>query len=201
MHADLAAVEHGEPEDVAVLRWARAHDLGEEAHADPHDLARLAALEGLALGGLLGAQLRVADGVHRLLHGGVIVAGVVLPAERRLVGKLLAPDEVLQAQLGRVHAELLRQNIHAALDGVGGFGDPQRAAVGHTARRLVGVDGIDHRVGDGEIVGARDDGEEAGRELGRVGAGIEAAVVGDHVCTRRPVTLPSLVAAISVVMW
>ena len=41
-------------------------DLGEEADADPHDLARLAALEGVALGGLLGAQLRVADGVHHL---------------------------------------------------------------------------------------------------------------------------------------
>ena len=146
-----------------------------------HDLARLAALEGLALGGLLGAQLLVADGLHRLVHGGVIVAGVVFPAERRLVGKLLAPDEVLQAQLGRIHAELLRQDVHAALDGVGGLRDPQRAAVGDAARRLVGVDGIHHRVGDGKIVGARDDGEEAGRELGRVGAGIEAAVVGDRV--------------------
>src|SRR5262245_25425458 len=69
-----------------------------------------------SLGRLLGAQLLVADGLQRLVHGGVVVAGVVFPAERRLIGKLLAPDEVLEPQLGRVHAQLLGQDVHAAFD-------------------------------------------------------------------------------------
>jgi hypothetical protein len=48
MHADLGRIEHGDAEDVAILRWPRADDLGEEGDADAHDLARLAALEGFA---------------------------------------------------------------------------------------------------------------------------------------------------------
>ncbi len=52
---DLAAVEHGDAEDVAVLRRAGTDDLGEERDAEPHDLARLAAPERLALFGLLAA--------------------------------------------------------------------------------------------------------------------------------------------------
>ena len=73
-----------------VARRAGADDLGEEGDADPHQLARLAALEGLLLRLLLGAKLLVADRVHRLLEGGLVVAGIVLPAERRRVGELLA---------------------------------------------------------------------------------------------------------------
>src|SRR5499426_3420180 len=48
------------------------------------------------------AQLPVADGVHRLLQGDVVVAGIVLPPERRRVGELLAADQVLHAQFGRI---------------------------------------------------------------------------------------------------
>ena len=136
------------PEHIAVLGGPGADDFGKEAEADAHDLARLAALERLALGRLLGAQRLVVDGVQRLVHGGVIVARIVLPTQRRLIGKLLALDEVLQPQLGRVHAELLRQNIHAALDGVGGFRHAQRAAIGNPARCLVGVDAVDRHVGE-----------------------------------------------------
>src|SRR5262249_24760020 len=89
MHADSAAVEHFQPEDVEVLRGARAHDLGKARNADAHQLAALALL------GLLAPQLRIADRVHRLLQGAAVVAAVVLPAQRRLVGELLGLDEVL----------------------------------------------------------------------------------------------------------
>ena len=34
---------------------------------------------------------------------------------------------------------------------------------------------------DREVIGARDDGEETGRKLRGIGAGIEAAVVGEHM--------------------
>ena len=95
MDADLAGIEHRNAENVAILRRARADDLGEERHADPHELARLAALERVLLGLLLLAQLAIVGGVERLLHGGVIVAGIVFPPERRIVRKLLALDEIL----------------------------------------------------------------------------------------------------------
>src|SRR5262249_59050843 len=94
MHADLAAVEHLQAENVEVLGRARADDLGEARDADAHELAALAHL------GLLPAQLRVADRVHRLLERAAVVAAVVLPAERRLVGKLLRLDEVLHPEVG-----------------------------------------------------------------------------------------------------
>ncbi len=160
---------------------AGADDLGEEGNADAHDLAGLAALEGGALFRLLLAQSGVVDRLHRLLHGGVIVAGIIFPAERRVIGELLGPDEVLQPQFGRIHAELLRQDIHAALDAIGRLGDPERAAIGDAARRLVGVDAVDRQMGDREVIGAGDDVEEAGRPFRRIGAGVEGAVIGQHM--------------------
>ena len=65
---------------------------------------------------LLLAQLLVVDRLHRLAHGGLIVAGIVLPAERRGVRELLAADQVLHAEVGRIHAELLRHDVHGPLD-------------------------------------------------------------------------------------
>ena len=143
MDADLGGVEHGDAENVAGARRTGADDLGEEGDADAHQLARLAALERLALGFLLFAQLLVVDRLHRLVHGGLIVAGIVLPAERRGVGELLAADQILHAEFGRIHAELLRHDVHGALDAIGRFGDAERAAIGDAARRLVGIDAVD----------------------------------------------------------
>ena len=150
MDADLAGIEHRDAENVAVLRRARADDLGEEGDADAHQFARLAALERLLLRLLLLAQLAVVGGVERLLHGGVIVAGIVFPAERRLVGELLALDEVLHAEVDRIDAELLRHDVHRALDRIGDLGDAERAAIGDAARRLVGVDAVDREMRDRE---------------------------------------------------
>ena len=157
MDADLGAVEHRNAENVTVLRWARPDDFGEESDADAHELARLAAPERLLLRLLFGAQLRVADRVHRLLQGGVIVAGIVFPAERRLIGELLAPDEILHPEFGRVDAELLGEDVHRPLDAIGGFGDAERAAIGDAARRLVGVDAVDLAMRDRKVVRAGDD--------------------------------------------
>ncbi len=185
MDADFRGIEHGDAENVAGARRAGADDLGEEGDADAHHFAGLAALERLALCLLLGAQLFVVDRLHRLVHGGVIVAGIVLPAERRGVRELLAPDQVLDAKLRRIHAELLRHDVHGALDAVSGFGDAERAAIGDAARRLVGIDAVDQAIRRREIVGAADDAEQARRPFGGIGAGVERAVVGDGVAAHR----------------
>ena len=130
---------------------------------------------------LLLAQAGVIDRLHHLPHGGVVVAGIVFPAQGRVIRKLLLPDEVLQPQFGRIHPEFLGQDVHAALDAVSGFGDAERAAIGDAARRLVGVDAVDRQMRDREVVGPGDDVEEAGRPFRRIGAGVERAVIGEHV--------------------
>ena len=85
---------------------------------------------------------------------------------------------------GRVHVELARQHIDHPLDEVGGFGHPERAAIGDAARRLVGVDAVDRQMGDRNVIGTGADAEEAGRVLGRVGAGVERAVIGEHMAAQ-----------------
>src|SRR5580704_7899365 len=179
MDADLGGIEHGDAEDVAGARRAGADDLGEEGDADAHELAGLAALEGFAFGFLFRAQLFVIDRLYRLVHGGVIVAGIVLPAECRRIRELLAPDQIFDTKLRRVHAELLRHDVHGALDAISGLGDAERAAIGDAARRLVGIDAVDQAIRRRKIVRAADDAEEAGRPFGGIGAGVERAVVGD----------------------
>jgi hypothetical protein len=77
--------------------------------------------------------------------------------------------------------ELLRQNIHRALDAVRRFGDAERASIGDAARRLVGVDAVDRKMRGREIIRSRDDVEEAGRPFRGIGAGVERAVIGQHM--------------------
>ena len=103
MQADFAGIEHRNAQDVAILRRSGADDLGEERHAEAHDLAGLAALEGRTLRRLLLAQAGIVDRLHHLAHGGVVVAGIVFPPERRVIRKLHRLDEILQPQFGRIH--------------------------------------------------------------------------------------------------
>ena len=73
------------------------------------------------------------------------------------------------------------QQVDHALDQVHRLGDPERAGVGDTARRLVGVHAGDLAVRGPQVVGAGEDVEEPGRELGRLGRAVERAVVGQHL--------------------
>ena len=88
-------------------------------------------------------QIGVADRVHGLVQGAGVVAAVVLPAEGRLVRELLRLDEVLHAQLGRVHVEFLRERVGGALDRVHRLGDAEGTAVRHAPGRLVRIGRID----------------------------------------------------------
>ena len=112
--------------------------LDEAAHAqtmvDPVD--QLALQRGL----LLPSDFREAA-----VQGDLVVAAVVLETEGTRVRELLLLDEVLGADLGLVHAEFLRQDVDHALDQVHGLRHTETAAVGHAARRLVGVDALDRR--------------------------------------------------------
>ena len=155
-----------------------ADHLGEEGDADAHQLAALALL------GLLPAELVVAGDPHRLAHGLLVVAGVVGPAGLVLVGELLGLDEALHPQLGGVDVHLERELADEALDQEDGLGDPERAAVGDAAGRLVRVDGLDAAVRRLEVVGAGEHVEEPRGELRGLRRAVEGAVVGDHVDLR-----------------
>src|SRR5262249_19025202 len=127
VHADLRRIEHLDAEDVELLRRPGTDDLGEARNADAHQFAPGALLR------LLLAQAGVVDQLNRLPERRRVVAAVVLPAERRAVRELLLWDEVLHAQVDRIHLQLLRQAVGDALDGVDRLGDAEGAAIGDAA--------------------------------------------------------------------
>ena len=114
----------------------------------------------------------------------MIVAAVILPTQGGLIGELLFFDEVDPAQFGGVHVQLNRQNLDHPLDEVDGLCHAERTAVTDTARRLVGIDAIDGEIGHRDVIGARADVHESGRELGRVGASVKPTVVGRCVAPK-----------------
>ena len=157
------------------LRGPGADGLGEERHADAHQLA-LGALVGLLL-----AELVVAGHLHGQAHGRLVVAGVVHPARLARVRELVGLDEVLDPQLGGIHLQVVGQAVDEPLHQVHGLGDAERAGVGHAAGRLVRVDGGHLAVGRLQVVAAGEHAEEPGRVLDRRGGAVEGAVVGQHV--------------------
>ena len=74
--------------------------------------------------GLLAAEGLVVDHLERPVEGALEVAGVDLEAGRKRLRELL--DEALAPDLDRVHVELARQRVHAALDEVGRLRDARR---------------------------------------------------------------------------
>ena len=173
--AQLASVGHAETQDVHVLARPRTHRLGEEGDADAHQLAPLSTLR------LLPTELVVTGHLHRQAHGGLVLAGVVDPSGLGRVRELLGLDEVADAQLGRVHPELVGQAVDDALDEVHGLRDAEGAGVRHAARSLVGVDGRHLAIGRLEVVAPGEDAEEPGGVLDRRRGAVEGAVVGEHV--------------------
>ena len=177
--AQLGRVEHLQPGDVVGLRRPGADRLGEVGDADA-DEPPLGPRRRLLL-----AELLVADLVERRAQRGRVVAGVVDEAGRRLVRELLGLDEVLEAELGRVDAELVGRRLHEPLDEVRRLGDAERAPVGDAARRLVRERALAADVRRRVVVAAGHDVEQAGPELRRLGVGEEGALVGEHVDAER----------------
>ena len=143
-------------------------DVGAEAEAELDHVAAVAPRL------LVGAQLLVAGVGEALLQRRVVLARVVVGARHGLVRELV--DEVLAADVGRVHPDLDREHVDRALHQRRRLRAPG-AAVG-ADRRRVGHDGVEVEVDLRDLVDAR--GHQAGqhrhqRRVGRIGA-----AVGDH---------------------
>ncbi len=167
---ELGRVEHLDADDVVLPGVAGAERLGHRRDADTEQAALLA-------GSLLALQEAVVvDLLQRQVQALVVVAGVQQEPEGGAVRELT--DEVDPAELGLVHAELVGTGLHEPLLEEHRLGDPERAPVGDTPGRLVGVVPLGGQVAVRDVVAAEDRVEQADLELGRLGVGEEAAVVG-----------------------
>src|SRR5439155_296615 len=90
-------------------------------------------------------------------------AAIILPPQHGLVRKLLRLDEILEAKLRWIHAELVRHDVRYALDGVDRFGDPKRATVSDASRRLIGVNAVHFHMRGLEVIRTGADMKETGR--------------------------------------
>ena len=131
-------------------------------------------------GRLLGAKLLVAELLERDSHRLRVVARVVEKARRRLVRELVRLNEVVEPELRRVDAELVRGVVDEALDQVRGLGDAERAAVRDAAGRLVRVVAVGDDVRGRDVVRAGHDVEEPCLHLRRLRVGEERALVGEE---------------------
>src|SRR5499427_384910 len=109
----------------AALLHSRAGDLHVAGDAD----AELDHVAGRAPFGLLLAQIVVAGRRQRLVQRRRVVAAVVHGPERGRVRLGELRQQVLAADIGRVHADLGGEQVDGPLDRRGGLG-PARAAVG-----------------------------------------------------------------------
>ena len=141
VHADVGALEGAE---------AGAFHVGGDADADRAGRP--------AAPGLLGAPGRIAELVERELEhlrvvGRVVGDGhTVAIAEPRPPRHLLAPHEVLSAEIRRVHANLPRGPIEEAVEDEIGLGTPRAAIRG--GKGFVGHDVAPHAAVVGDAVGA-----------------------------------------------
>src|SRR5216683_3287211 len=156
-----------------------ADDLGEARDADAGDFSLLSARLDVFLE--LGVPELIEGDVHRLF----VLAAVIDPARCRVVRKLLGLDEVLLPELGLVDAQLEGCVRDQALDQVARLGNSERAAIRHAAWRLVRVVAIGGDVRGRDVVGARDDVEQARFELAWLCVGEERAVVAVQVDAQR----------------
>src|SRR5262249_54809946 len=106
-----AVVMDLQPGGLTVVRIGRG-DLDVAGHAD----AELDHIPALPPPGLPAPQPGVAGAGQHLVQRPDVVAGVVPRPARALVWELVRRDEVLPPNLGRVHADLGREQVHGPLD-------------------------------------------------------------------------------------
>src|SRR5262249_43928682 len=179
MDADLATIEHLDAQNIEVLRRTGPDDLSEARNTYTHQFAPL------PLSGLLPAQLGVADLVHGQIEGAAIVAAVIFPTESGGVGKTFGLDEILFAELGRIHLQLVRHDIYYTLNRMHGLGHPEGTAVGNAAWRLIGIDSVDLNMRRSEVIGASTNVEQTSRKLGGIGRRIGIAVISERFNAQR----------------
>ena len=93
-------------------------------------------------------------------------------------GKSSSLTRLTPAELRLVHAEVVGRRLHHAFLEVHRLGHPERAAVGHAAGRLVGVDAARGQVRGRHVVAGERRVHQADLELAGLGVGEEGAVVG-----------------------
>ena len=125
--------------------------------------------------GLARREAGIVGELERLVERRLVVADVVHQRHRRLVREGVLGDEVLAAELGRVHAHLARRLVHQRLEQERGLG-PAGAAIG-VHRHGVGVVGlhvaVDRR---GLVLAGEQRGVEVGRDRGGEGRHVGADV-------------------------
>ena len=147
---------------------SRPLDVAADPDPELDDVAAVAALL------LVGAQLVVAGVAQALLERAQVVARVVVGAGDGLVREV--GDVVAPADLGRVHAELVREQVHRPLDQCGRL-RPAGAAVG-ADRRRVRHDRVPVEVDLRDVVDAAR--HQAGEHRHQAGVGRVGAAVLDH---------------------
>ena len=173
-HVDpqLGGVEHLDAEDVVLAAVAGAERLGHRRDADPEQPAALARLL------LLRAEVGVPDRLEPDVEALGVLPGVGEEAERRPVREVVVADEVDPPELGLVHPEVVGGGLHHAFLEEHRLGDPERAAVGDAAGRLVGVDAAGGQVRRRDVVGRERRVHQPDLELAGLRVGEEGAVVG-----------------------
>src|SRR3984893_1587211 len=110
MNSDFTAVEHFDPDYVKGVPRSRSDNLSKAGNADSHQLASPAFVF------LFFAQVAVTDFFQRQVHRGLIIAAVIAPTERALVGKLVGRNKIFKSQFDRIHFQFLSEHIHGSLD-------------------------------------------------------------------------------------
>ena len=97
------------------------------------------------------------------------------------VGEVVVPDEVDSSELRLVHAQVVGSRLDHPLLEEHRLGDPERAAVGDPAGRLVGVHPPRLEMGVGDVVAGERRVHQADLELRRLGVGEEGPVIGQRL--------------------
>src|SRR5579863_5431028 len=178
MYPYLTTVEHLNTSNIKMLARASADNFCEAGDTDAHQFALCTLLK------LLAAQPFVVYVLHCQPQCTLVVTAIECPVERGTIGESLWLNEVLQTQLCWVFAQIMGKSIHDALDQVRCFRDAERATIGNTAGRLVGMHRVYIYKGMFEIIRTGADVEQPCWKLRRLRGGIKRAVVSQRMYTQ-----------------
>ena len=144
-HVDLqlSGVEHLDAENVVLPAVACPERLGHGRDAEAEQPpARPRFL-------LLLTEVVVVDRLRPDVEALAVLTGVQQETERRPVRELVVPHEVHPPEPGLVHPQVRGGGLHHPLLEEHRLGDPERAAVGNPAGRLIAIGTAGGEMGDG----------------------------------------------------